>query len=328
MCSSSVRLSSRPVLARSIAWPPAMPRDPAAAASARTMSSWPPAWARSAARPDLERQALQGVPDQQRGGLAEGDVAGRLAAAQHVVVHARQVVVHQRVGVDQLYRSSGTLDLVRLRTGGLSRGECEQRAHPLAATQHRIAHGLMQAERRQARRRQQPFQHGLHALLAQAHPVGEVSRLGLHPRSPAATRLRESGPAAGRPSAPTGRTGAAARHACTRPGPLRAATRPTPCARRSLPARPAQLRSWTARTPHRQAAALSGATAGSVEGADCLGIGMGPGARMRAAPEKRMQNNAISMLWSTRAGRLKRALRPPQRWLKIAPPLPTGRTAI
>jgi len=50
----------------------------------------------------FKRQHLQRIASQQRRGLAILHVHGRLAAAQHVVVHAGQVVVHQRVGVDQL----------------------------------------------------------------------------------------------------------------------------------------------------------------------------------------------------------------------------------
>ena len=55
----------------------------------------------------LECQALQAVAHQQRGGLVEGDMAGRFAAAQDVVVHAGKVVVHQGVGVNQLHCRGG-----------------------------------------------------------------------------------------------------------------------------------------------------------------------------------------------------------------------------
>ena len=90
---------------RSIAWPPAMPREPAACGEQLHASQL-----RRRRRPravlgeQLEREALQRVADQQRRRLVELDVARRLAAAQHVVVHARQVVVHQRIGMDQLDR--------------------------------------------------------------------------------------------------------------------------------------------------------------------------------------------------------------------------------
>ena len=51
-----------------------------------------------------ERERLQRVAGEQRRRLAERDVARRLAAAQRVVVHAREVVVNERIGVDELDR--------------------------------------------------------------------------------------------------------------------------------------------------------------------------------------------------------------------------------
>ena len=46
-------------------------------------------------RQDLERQGLEPVANEDRRGLAEHLVARRLTATQIVVVHGRQVVVHQ-----------------------------------------------------------------------------------------------------------------------------------------------------------------------------------------------------------------------------------------
>ena len=63
----------------------------------------------------LEGQRLQAVADQQGGRLVVLDVAGRLAAAQHVVVHARQVVMHQRIGVDQFDGAGDDVEPVRCR---------------------------------------------------------------------------------------------------------------------------------------------------------------------------------------------------------------------
>ena len=51
----------------------------------------------------VERQRLQGVAGEDRGGFVEGDVHGRSTAAQVIVVHGRQVVMHQRIGVDQFH---------------------------------------------------------------------------------------------------------------------------------------------------------------------------------------------------------------------------------
>jgi hypothetical protein len=55
----------------------------------------------------LERLRLQRVAGEQRGRLAERDVAGRPAAPHRVVVHRRQVVVHERIRVDHLDGAAG-----------------------------------------------------------------------------------------------------------------------------------------------------------------------------------------------------------------------------
>jgi phosphoserine phosphatase len=51
----------------------------------------------------LKRQRLQGVAGQQCGSFAKLHMHGWLAAAQHSVVHARHVVVHEGIGMDQLH---------------------------------------------------------------------------------------------------------------------------------------------------------------------------------------------------------------------------------
>ena len=53
----------------------------------------------------LKSQGLQGIPRQQGLRLAIGHMHRGLAPAQHIVVHARHVVVHQGVSVDQLHRT-------------------------------------------------------------------------------------------------------------------------------------------------------------------------------------------------------------------------------
>ncbi len=49
---------------------------------------------------DLEGKRQEGVAGKDRGRLAEGDMKGRAAAADGVVVHGRQVVMHQGVAMD------------------------------------------------------------------------------------------------------------------------------------------------------------------------------------------------------------------------------------
>ena len=58
----------------------------------------------------LEGAGLQRVAGQNGDGLAEGHVAGGLAAAQIVVVQGGQVVVDERVGVEHLQGRAQPLD--------------------------------------------------------------------------------------------------------------------------------------------------------------------------------------------------------------------------
>ena len=83
-----------------------------------------------------QRLGEQAVAGEDRDVLAVGHVAGRLAAAQLVVVHRRQVVVDQRVGVDHLDRGRQRQHLLgrRARAPRRSRGRapggcaCRRRA--------------------------------------------------------------------------------------------------------------------------------------------------------------------------------------------------------
>ncbi|MNC50243.1 hypothetical protein D3C75_994730 [compost metagenome] len=93
----------------------------------------------------VERQALQAIASEDRAGLVKGLVGGRLTTAQVVIVHGRQVVVHQRIGMDQLDGAGGTIGLLGGRTEGFAGGIGEQRAYALAAVHHAVAHGGVEA---------------------------------------------------------------------------------------------------------------------------------------------------------------------------------------
>ena len=60
----------------------------------------------SGRRDDVERKRQQAVAGQDRGRLVERLVGGRPAPPQVVVVHRRQVVVHQRIAVHALQRGA------------------------------------------------------------------------------------------------------------------------------------------------------------------------------------------------------------------------------
>jgi hypothetical protein len=120
---------------------------------------------------------LQGVADQQRGGLVVLDMAGRLAAAQDVVVHAGQVVVHQGVGVDHLDGAAGDVEARRIGAGKFSGGMAQQGTNPLAAAEGGVAHRPVQALRGNVGGGQQVFQRTLGALLHGSHPALEIHRV-------------------------------------------------------------------------------------------------------------------------------------------------------
>ncbi len=156
-CIGSAGRSSAPAAARppaasarwpsasmSIICPPAMPRAPLASARAATSShrASGSGWVAGSARTSNAR-ACRASPA--RMAVASSNaVRARLAAAQVVVVHRRQVVMHQRIGVQHLHG--------RRHPAAAARGHVEQSrhlqhqkgAHALAAVQAGIQHRLDQ----------------------------------------------------------------------------------------------------------------------------------------------------------------------------------------
>ena len=123
-------------------------------------------------RQRFEGATLQGIAGEERGRLAKCDVTGRLAAAKHVVIHARQVVMNERISMDQLDCGSHAVDDCRVCTSELARGVGEQRAYALAAAQHAIAHRLVQALRRLGHWRQEAVDDAFDSPRALARPDG------------------------------------------------------------------------------------------------------------------------------------------------------------
>ena len=89
-----------------------------------------------------EGLGVQRVAREDRDVLAEGDVRGRAAAAHVVVVHRRQVVVDERVGVDELERRREGQEVVLVAADRAGGGERQDRADALAACQQAVAHRL------------------------------------------------------------------------------------------------------------------------------------------------------------------------------------------
>ena len=101
---------------------------------------------------NFEGAGLQRVAGEDGDGFAEGHVAGRLAAAQVVVVEGGQVVVDERVGVQHLEGRAEAFNAAGQRAcdgdGGL---HGENGAQPFAAGKDRVAHGAVNRRRGQCR---------------------------------------------------------------------------------------------------------------------------------------------------------------------------------
>ena len=108
------------------------PAGPAASASVRTQPTAASAGRTSRARTS-NASVSRRIAGQDRRRLVERLVAGRPAAAQVVVVHRRQVVVDQRVGVDHLHRAGRGHRRRRVGPAGLGRHQRQERPQPLAA---------------------------------------------------------------------------------------------------------------------------------------------------------------------------------------------------
>ena len=93
---------------------------------------------------DGERVGQQGVAGQDGQGLAVNLVAGRAAPAQRVVVHGRQVVVNERVGMQHLYGAGRRQDVRGSAAEDLVGSAHQQRAQALAAGRQRVGHGFGQ----------------------------------------------------------------------------------------------------------------------------------------------------------------------------------------
>ena len=96
-----------------------------------------------ALRGDFKRLRQQRVARQHGDAFAENFVVGGLAAAEIVVVHRRQIVVDERVGVDALDGAGERHGVGFAAAAGGGGREAKRRAHPFAAGKERVAHGLV-----------------------------------------------------------------------------------------------------------------------------------------------------------------------------------------
>ena len=87
-------------------------------------------------------EGLQRVAGEDRVGLAEPLPDRRTSAPELVVVHRRQVVVDERVVVEELDRGGREPRVLGRPADGDGRGEADERTDPLAARADGVAHGL------------------------------------------------------------------------------------------------------------------------------------------------------------------------------------------
>jgi hypothetical protein len=104
-------------------------------------------------REHFKGQSLQGIAGQQGLRLAELHMHGGFATPQHVVVHARHVVVHQGISMDQLNgtsRAHGGLvqgGIGDASSHSLAGGQHQKGAQTFATIEHGITHGLTEPRR-------------------------------------------------------------------------------------------------------------------------------------------------------------------------------------
>ena len=137
-----------PSAARSSIWPPAMPASPAGAGKPEDeVAPHRGVGMNRRIGEALEGERLERVAGEDRRRLVEGAMDARLAAAQVVVVHRRQIVVDERVAMQELDRGAGLHNsgVVALEeAGGL---DDEERPQALAAGERRVPHRRHQPRR-------------------------------------------------------------------------------------------------------------------------------------------------------------------------------------
>ena len=129
-----------------------------------------------AVRQHFEGARLQCIADEDGGGFVEGAMTGGAAAAQIVVVHRGQVIVHQAVDVNELDGRRRRIEQLERRTERFAGGIHQHRPHALAAGQRAVAHGFEQARRGSAIDLERARQHAFDALLVQRNAVSQETR--------------------------------------------------------------------------------------------------------------------------------------------------------
>jgi hypothetical protein len=114
---------------------------------------------------DLERDRQQSVASQDRDAVAENFVTGGTTAAQIVVVHAREIIVNERIGVDAFHGTSMRQSGARFSTARFGRRETENWPEPFSPGKQTVAHRTMNRDRRHRRFGQETIEGAIDFLL-------------------------------------------------------------------------------------------------------------------------------------------------------------------
>jgi len=93
----------------------------------------------------FEGLGQQGIAGQDGDRFAEYLVVGRVSAPEVVIVHGRQVIMDQGIGVDHLHGTGGRDGPLRIPAYRLAGRQHQDGPDPLAACEYGIAHGLVHA---------------------------------------------------------------------------------------------------------------------------------------------------------------------------------------
>ncbi len=126
-------------------------------------------------RENLERQRVQAIPGEDGIRLAERLVEGRLAAPKVGIVHARQVVVDQRIGMNQFDGACGRHRERAVAADCIGAGQTKNRPQTLAAGHEAVLHCLQHDSRAVRSGREDRREYGFDLSEARVEVAGELA---------------------------------------------------------------------------------------------------------------------------------------------------------
>ena len=125
---------------------------------------------------NLEGDGEERVARKNGDSFPEGLVASGAAAAEIVIIHARQIVVHERVGMNAFDGAGERQSGFGLATTGLRGGEAEDGTEALAAGEEAVAHRLMNGGGADGGGGQEALERALHCGAPGAEVFGQGHR--------------------------------------------------------------------------------------------------------------------------------------------------------